>query len=51
MPILVVTGISGNTHCFRSLTNAFAEIGTAPEDDSQVRFAERIAEIARESPE
>ncbi len=51
VPFLVVYGISGNTHRFWSLTNAFDKIGYAPEDDSQVRFAERIAEIAREKPE
>jgi hypothetical protein len=51
VPFLVVYGISGNSHRFWSLTNAFDKIGYAPEDDSQVRFAERIAEIAREKPE
>ncbi len=51
VPFLVVYGISGNTHRFWSLTNAFDKIGYAPEDDSQVRFAERIAEIARGKPE
>ncbi len=51
VPFLVVYGISGNTHRFWSLANAFDKIGYAPEDDSQVRFAERIAEIAREKPE
>ncbi len=50
VPFLVVYGISGNTHRFWSLTNACDKIGYAPEDDSQVRFAQRIAEIAGEKP-
>ena len=48
VPFLVIYGISGNTHRFWSLTNAFRKIGYEPQDDSQVRFADRIAEIARE---
>jgi hypothetical protein len=47
IPYLVVYGISGNTHRFWSLANAFEKLGYAPEDDSQVRFADKIAEIAR----
>ncbi len=50
IPFLVIYGISGNTHRFWSLTNAFEKIGYAPEDDSQVRFADRIAELARAAP-
>jgi UDP-glucose 4-epimerase len=50
VPFLVIYGISGNTHRFWSLTNAFRKIGYEPEDDSQVRFADRIAEIARAGP-
>lgn len=47
VPFLVIYGISGNAHRFWSLANAFDKIGYAPEDDSQVKFADRIADIAR----
>lgn len=47
VPFLIVYGISGNTHRFWSLANARAALGYAPEDDSQVNFADRIAAIAR----
>lgn len=47
VPFLIVYGISGNTHRFWSLANARAKIGYAPEDDSQVNFADKIAAIAR----
>ena len=47
IPFLIVYGISGNTHRFWSLANARAKIGYAPEDDSQVNFADKIARIAR----
>jgi hypothetical protein len=47
VPFLIVYGISGNTHRFWSLANARRTIGYAPEDDSQVEFAEKIAAIAR----
>lgn len=47
VPFLVIYGISGNTHRFWSLANAFERIGYEPEDDSQIRFAEQIAAIAR----
>ena len=47
IPFLIVYGISGNTHRFWSLVSARRKIGYTPEDDSQVRFADRIAEIAR----
>jgi hypothetical protein len=43
----VFYGVSGNTHNFWSIANARRVIGYAPEDDSQVNFADRIAEIAR----
>lgn len=49
IPFLVIYGISGNTHRFWSLINAFQKLGYRPEDDSQVRFAERIAVITRRS--
>src|SRR5262245_25004587 len=47
VPFLIVYGISGNTHRFWSLANAREKIGYAPEDDSQVNFADKIAALAR----
>lgn len=47
VPFQSVYGISGNTHNFWSLVNAREKLDFQPEDDSQVHFADRIAEIAR----
>ena len=47
IPFLIVYGISGNTHRFWSIANAREKIGYAPEDDSQVNFADQIAAVAR----
>ena len=47
VPFQIFYGVSGNTHNFWSIANARKVIGYAPEDDSQVNFADRIAEIAR----
>ena len=47
VPFLIVYGVSGNTHNFWSIANARQKIGYAPEDNSQVRFADKIASIAR----
>jgi NAD+ dependent glucose-6-phosphate dehydrogenase len=47
VPFLIVYGISGNTHRFWSLASARTKLGYAPEDDSQVNFADAIAAIAR----
>ena len=47
VPFQVFYGVSGNTHNFWSIANARRVIGYAPQDDSQVLFADRIAEIAR----
>jgi hypothetical protein len=47
VPFLIVYGISGNTHRFWSLASAREKLGYAPEDDSQVNFADKIAAIAR----
>ncbi len=47
VPFLIVYGISGNSHRFWSIVNARQKIGYAPEDDSQVAFADKIAAIAR----
>jgi NAD(P)-dependent dehydrogenase (short-subunit alcohol dehydrogenase family) len=47
VPFLIAYGISGNTHRFWSLASARQKLGYAPEDDSQVNFADKIAAIAR----
>jgi nucleoside-diphosphate-sugar epimerase len=47
VPFQIFYGISGNTHRFWSIANARRVIGYAPEDDSQVLFADRIAQLAR----
>ncbi|MFQ6023438.1 MAG: NAD-dependent epimerase/dehydratase family protein [Acidiferrobacterales bacterium] len=47
IPFLVVYGISGNTHRFWSIANAREKIGYEPEDNSQVKFADTIAALAR----
>jgi len=47
VPFLIVYGISGNTHRFWSIANARVKLGYAPEDDSQVNFADKIAAVAR----
>lgn len=47
VPFLIVYGISGNTHRFWSLANAREKIGYRPEDDSGVRFADKIAALVR----
>ena len=47
IPFQIFYGVSGNTHNFWSIANARKVIGYAPEDNSQVNFADRIAEIAK----
>lgn len=47
IPFQIIYGISGNTHRFWSIANAREVIGYAPQDDSQVSFADKIATIAR----
>ena len=47
IPFQIIYGISGNTHRFWSIANAREVIGYAPQDDSQVNFADKIAAIAR----
>ena len=49
IPFQIFYGVSGNTHNFWSIVNARRVIGYQPEDNSQVNFADRIAEIAREA--
>lgn len=47
VPFQIFYGVSGNTHNFWSIANARRVIGYAPEDDSQVNFADQIARIAK----
>ena len=47
IPFLIVYGISGNTHRFWSLAGARQKIGYVPQDDSQVNFADKIAQLAK----
>jgi uncharacterized protein YbjT (DUF2867 family) len=47
VPFLIVYGISGNTHRFWSIANACDKLGYLPEDDSQVLFIDKIAEIVK----
>jgi hypothetical protein len=48
VPFQVFYGISGNSHNFWSLANARRVIGYAPEDNSAVKFADRIAAVMTE---
>jgi len=45
IPFQIFYGISGNTRAFWSLTNARRVIGYAPEDDSEVKFADGIRQL------
>ena len=47
VPFQIFYGVSGNTHNFWSIANARRIIGYAPEDNSQINFADRIAAIAK----
>jgi len=47
VPYLVIYGISGNTHRFWSIESARRVLGYQPEDDSQVRFADRLGVIVK----
>jgi len=47
IPFVIAYGISGNTHGFWSLVSAREKLGYAPQDDSQVKFADQIARIAK----
>jgi len=49
VPFQIFYGISGNAHNFWGLANARRVIGYAPEDDSQVRFADRLSKILTEA--
>jgi UDP-glucose 4-epimerase len=47
VPFLVVYGISGNNQAFWGLANARRILGYQPEDNSELRFAEKIQEHIR----
>ena len=49
VPFQIFYGVSGNHHNFWSLSNACAVIDYTPEDNSEVRFADQIAEHIRAS--
>lgn len=49
VPFQVFYGISGNSHNFWSLANARRVIGYAPEDNSQVRFADKLSKVLLEA--
>ena len=53
IPFQIFYGVSGNAHNFWSLANARKIIGYTPEDNSQIRFSDKIAKImaaAQETP-
>ncbi len=45
IPFQIFYGISGNSHNFWSIANARKIIGYDPEDNSQIRFADKIAPV------
>ena len=45
VPFQIFYGISGNSHAFWSIVNARKIIGYEPEDNSAVKFAEKIAAL------
>ena len=49
VPFQIFYGISGNSHNFWSIANARKVIGYEPEDNSQIRFAERVGRVIREA--
>ncbi len=49
VPFQIFYGVSDNSHNFWSIAHARKVIGYAPEDNSQVKFSERIAELMREA--
>ena len=50
VPFQIFYGVSGNTHNFWSIASARNVIGYAPEDDSQVRFADKVAALITAAP-
>jgi nucleoside-diphosphate-sugar epimerase len=51
VPFQIFYGISGNTHNFWSIANARKVIGYAPEDNSSIRFADKVAAITTAAQE
>ena len=49
VPFQIFYGISGNSHNFWSIANARKVIGYEPEDNSQVKFADKISKIVLEA--
>ncbi|MCB0161904.1 MAG: hypothetical protein KDD83_27385, partial [Caldilineaceae bacterium] len=47
VPFQIFYGVSENPHAFWSIANARKIIGYAPEDNSELRFADLIAEHIR----
>jgi UDP-glucose 4-epimerase len=47
VPFHIFYGVSNNARTFWSITNARQVIGYAPEDDSEIRFADDIARLLR----
>jgi len=50
IPFQIFYGISNNARAFWSLTNARRVIGYAPEDDSEVKFADGIRALLGDKP-
>ncbi len=51
VPFQIFYGISGNTHNFWTISNARKVIGYEPEDDSQIKFADKISKVILEAQE
>lgn len=49
VPFQIFYGISGNSHNFWSLANAKRVIGYAPEDNSAIKFADKIASVLEQA--
>jgi nucleoside-diphosphate-sugar epimerase len=49
VPFQIFYGISGNSHNFWTISNAQRVIGYEPEDNSQVKFADKISEVLLEA--
>jgi hypothetical protein len=51
IPFQIFYGISGNSHNFWTISNARKKIGYEPEDNSQVKFAEKVSDVLLEARE
>jgi hypothetical protein len=49
VPFQIFYGVSNNTHRFWDLSNARRVIGYAPEDDSSVKFGNKVADVLKEA--